>query len=137
MAGTLGVSGASTLSGNTTIGGTLGVTGVTTLSSVKITTGAAVNKVLTSDASGSAIWSAIPCTRLPSGVSGILPIANGGTGSSTQNFVDLTTAQTVAGAKTFSSDMTVNSLKLGLGTGSKAENTVVGYGSLDNNTSGT
>lgn len=30
-------------------------------------------------------------------------VANGGTGSATQNFVDLTTAQTVAGVKTFSS----------------------------------
>lgn len=36
-----------------------------------------------------------------------LPIANGGTNSTTQNFVDLTTEQTVAGTKT------VNSLKLG------------------------
>jgi hypothetical protein len=33
-------------------------------------------------------------------VTGILPVANGGTGSSTQNFVDLTTAQTVDGIKT-------------------------------------
>lgn len=40
---------------------------------------------------------------LTSGVTGILPIANGGTGSATQNFVDLTTAQSVAGIKTFSS----------------------------------
>jgi len=32
----------------------------------------------------------------------ILPIANGGTGSATQNFVDLTTAQSIAGIKTFS-----------------------------------
>lgn len=40
---------------------------------------------------------------LTTGVTGILPIANGGTGSATQNFVDLTTAQTIAGAKTFSS----------------------------------
>ena len=31
----------------------------------------------------------------------ILPVANGGTGSSTQNWVDLTTAQTAAGAKTW------------------------------------
>lgn len=36
-------------------------------------------------------------------VSGILPIANGGTGSATQNYVDLTTNQTIAGIKTFSS----------------------------------
>jgi hypothetical protein len=34
---------------------------------------------------------------------GTLPVARGGTGSATQNFVDLTTAQTVAGTKTFSS----------------------------------
>ena len=42
---------------------------------------------------------------LTSGVVGILPIANGGTGSSTQNFVDLTNAQTIAGLKIFSSDL--------------------------------
>jgi len=40
---------------------------------------------------------------LTSGVTGTLPVANGGTGSTTQNFVDLTTTQTVAGVKTFSS----------------------------------
>ncbi len=40
-------------------------------------------------------------------VTGALPIANGGTGSSTQNFVDLTTTQTVAGAKTFSGNTSV------------------------------
>lgn len=39
--------------------------------------------------------------NLTTDVTGILPIANGGTGSATQNFVDLTTVQTVAGAKTF------------------------------------
>jgi hypothetical protein len=33
---------------------------------------------------------------------GTLAVANGGTGSATQNFVDLTTTQTVGGAKTFS-----------------------------------
>jgi hypothetical protein len=32
-----------------------------------------------------------------------LPVAQGGTGSATQNFVDLTTTQTIAGTKTFSS----------------------------------
>ena len=107
VGGTLGVTGASTLTGNTTVGGTLGVTGATTLSSVKITTGAAANKVLTSDANGAATWESIPTTSLTSGVSGILPVANGGTGSSTQNFVDLTTAQTVAGNKTFSGNTSV------------------------------
>jgi hypothetical protein len=41
-------------------------------------------------------------------VTGILPIANGGTGSGTQNFVDLTTGQTIAGVKTFSSGVVSN-----------------------------
>jgi len=38
--------------------------------------------------------------------SGVLPLLNGGTGSATQNFVDLTTTQTVNGAKTFNSTVT-------------------------------
>jgi hypothetical protein len=36
---------------------------------------------------------------------GTLAVANGGTGSATQNFVDLTTTQTVGGSKTFTSDI--------------------------------
>lgn len=40
-------------------------------------------------------------------LAGTLAIANGGTGSGTQNFVDLTTAQTVGGAKTFSADVQI------------------------------
>lgn len=43
-----------------------------------------------------------PGSSIPvSALSGVLPVANGGTGSSTQNFVDVTTNQTVAGNKTF------------------------------------
>ncbi|QNK82580.1 glycosyl hydrolase family 28-related protein [Nakamurella sp. PAMC28650] len=38
---------------------------------------------------------------LTTGVTGILSILNGGTGSSTQNFVDLTTTQSVGGAKNY------------------------------------
>lgn len=45
---------------------------------------------------------------ISSGLSGILPIANGGTGSSTQNFVDLSTVQSVGGAKTFTSTLTAS-----------------------------
>jgi hypothetical protein len=37
---------------------------------------------------------------------GTLAVANGGTGSATQNFVDLSNTQTVAGAKTFTSAVT-------------------------------
>ncbi len=43
--------------------------------------------------------STIDLTTKPTGV---LPLANGGTGSSTQNFVDLTNTQTISGNKTFS-----------------------------------
>ena len=43
---------------------------------------------------------------LSSSASGVLPIANGGTGSSTQSFVDLSNSQTIGGAKTFSDDAT-------------------------------
>jgi len=39
---------------------------------------------------------------LQTDVTGVLPVAGGGTGSSTKNFVDLSTAQTVAGTKMFS-----------------------------------
>ena len=38
-----------------------------------------------------------------------LSVANGGTGSTTQNFVDLTTTQTIAGLKTFSSEVSASS----------------------------
>ena len=70
---------------------------------IKITAGTpGAGKVLTSDANGLASWSDIPVSNLITGVTGILPLASGGTGSATQNFVDLTTAQTIAGTKTFS-----------------------------------
>ncbi len=41
-------------------------------------------------------------------LTGIVPVANGGTGSATQNFVDLTTAQTVGGVKTFTNNIAGN-----------------------------
>ena len=42
-----------------------------------------------------------------------MPIANGGTGSSTQNFVDLTTSQTIAGNKTFSGAISAGPISAG------------------------
>ncbi|MBP5999549.1 MAG: hypothetical protein KA534_03750 [Sediminibacterium sp.] len=44
---------------------------------------------------------------LTSGVVGILPIANGGTGSAIKNFVELSGDQTIGGIKTFSSNLLV------------------------------
>ena len=46
---------------------------------------------------------------LTTGVTGILPVANGGTGSSTQNFVDLSNSQTISGTKTFNDYLTIAS----------------------------
>ena len=71
---------------------------------------------------------------LTTGVTGILPVANGGTGSTTKNFVDLTTAQTIAGVKTFSSDLVVNGLKIGRGTGDNGQNTALGNSALGTGT---
>ena len=56
--------------------------------------------------------------------------------SSIQNFVDLTTTQTVAGAKTFSSDLTVNVITVGKGGGAVATNTANGRDALRSNTTG-
>ncbi len=52
---------------------------------------------------------------------GVVPIVNGGTGSPTQNFVDLTTAQTIAGDKTFSNSVAAGGVTIG-----SPEATVVG-----------
>jgi hypothetical protein len=70
---------------------------------------------------------------------GVLPIANGGTGSSTKNFVDLTSGQSIAGGKTFTDNLTIKGMLLG-SPAAGAQNTMLGtatfvYGSPgDNNT---
>ena len=80
--------------------------------------------VLTSDGSGKATWSSLgsggviasdiignvtgSVTGTAANVTGIVAIANGGTGSATQNFVDLTTNQTASGNKTFSGTFNVS-----------------------------
>lgn len=46
---------------------------------------------------------------LASSVNGILAVANGGTGSATQSYVDLTTDQDVAGMKTFTEGIVIES----------------------------
>ncbi len=59
-----------------------------------------------------------------------LPIANGGTGSSTKNFIDLSTSQTIDGLKTFTTSIVSNSVTIGKGAGQGSENTAVGTGAL-------
>ena len=52
------------------------------------------------------------------------------------SFVDLTTTQTIAGLKTFSTDVIVNGITLGRGLGNIETNTAIGSGSLNSNTTG-
>ena len=70
-------------------------------------------------------------------VSGVVAVANGGTGSATQNFVDLTNNQNVAGAKNFSSNISTNQVTVG-SPASGSQNTMLGavafgYASPGNN----
>jgi len=75
-------------------------------------------QVLTTNGSGTAIWST-PATV------------------DTSNFVNLTTNQTVAGAKTFNSNISVNGVTIGIAPGNNTTNTVLGGAALGNNTTGT
>ena len=74
------------------------------------------------------------------GLTTALSLAQGGTGSTSKNFVDLTTAQTIAGAKTFSAiatfntDININGLKIGKGNSNTGENTALGVNALSTNT---
>jgi hypothetical protein len=78
----------------------------TTLANSGVTAGT-YNKV-TVDAKGR-VTAGAALTSLAADVSGVLPVANGGTGSSMQNFVDLSTAQSIAGTKTFTGSVDASS----------------------------
>ena len=70
------------------------------------------------------------------GLTTALSLGQGGTGSTTKNFVDLSTAQTIAGYKEFSSDIAVNGITIGLGAGAISSNITIGSTSLYRNTTG-
>jgi photosystem II stability/assembly factor-like uncharacterized protein len=55
---------------------------------------------------GSKVVGPVATASTAGNVTGVVPIANGGTGSSTQNFVDTTTNQFVSGDKIFSGNVT-------------------------------
>ena len=78
--------------GNTVIAGTLSAGGI-----LYPNTNGTSGFVLTSNGSGTATWASVPASAL----SGTISVANGGTGSTTKNFVDLTTNQIIAGDKSF------------------------------------
>jgi hypothetical protein len=108
--------------------------GIATAAGFKIPSGTSSQYLM---ANGSV--STASATNLSSGTTGILPIASGGTGSSTKNFVDLTSSQSIAGGKTFTDNLTVKGMLLG-SPASGSQNTMLGtatfvYGTPgDNNT---
>jgi hypothetical protein len=69
---------------------------------------------------------------------GTLAVANGGTGSATQNFVDLSTTQTsIGGAKTFTSALiAASNVKIHRGLADDSESVAIGNLSLNSTTTG-
>ena len=73
---------------------------------------------------------------LTTGVVGVLPIANGGTGSTTKNFVDLSSDQAIAGIKTFNNNIIVGGSFNTTGAATLSDNlTVSGVATFANNAS--
>ena len=87
-----------------------GGTGLTTFGGTNTVLYTASTDVLSSVATSTAAGQFLQTTTLGSAPTWktILDVANGGTGSSTQNYVDLTTLQTAAGEKTWSNLGTFN-----------------------------
>jgi len=122
----------------------LGNTIITDVKTVgKLTTGAITypntdgssGQILTTTGAGTLTWTTPQTTDL-SNITGVLSITKGGTGTSTQNFVDLTADQTIGGNKTFSVDGKFNGLTIGKGAGNLYGNTILGNSSLSVNTTG-
>ena len=101
--GNILVGSASNLAVNLAVSGdvTIGNTGVTAIGATKVTNAMLAGSI-----------------DLASKVTGTLPVANGGTGASSQNFVDLTNNQTVAGNKTFTGTLIVGGTSFPSTTGS-------------------
>ena len=94
--------------GATTLTGILKGNGTSALTTAAAGTDYQAPISLTTSGTGAATFSGttlnIPTVSTSvnaSSISGTISVANGGTGSTAQNFVDLTTTQTVSGAKTF------------------------------------
>ena len=79
---------------------------------------------------GTAAAATSSTANLATGVTGTLAVANGGTGSTIQNFVDINTNQNIAGNKTFTSNATFNTQTIGKGNASGDSNLAVGAGAM-------
>ena len=116
----------------------------------RVSTGAGVIEEISTTGSGNVVRATSPtlvtpdlgvpsaidltyATGLPidTAVTGILDVANGGTGSATKNFVDLTENQTIGGIKDFTSNATFNGQSIGKGNATGGENLAVGAGALN------
>jgi len=108
--------------------GNLKTSGTITAGAITIpNTDGTPNQVLTTNGSGTLAW-ATP-SNSASSLTGTLAVANGGTGSSVQNFVDLTNNQNIAGGKYFANNISANEVSIGSpGTGS--QNTMLGAASF-------
>jgi len=112
---TLSNAGAYSLFGNNTGASAAPAYFTPILSSALFQNQGSTTTLLHGNAAGNPTWTQIVNSDITNGtidlttkVTGVLPIANGGTGSNTQNFVDLTNTQTVAGAKSWSNLGTFN-----------------------------
>ncbi|MFL0206159.1 hypothetical protein V7S74_05350 [Aquirufa sp. 2-AUSEE-184A6] len=70
-------------------------------------------QILTTNGSGTLTW--VSPINSASSLAGIVPISSGGTGSSFQNFVDLTNNQSINGVKSFLSQVSIPSLEFNNG----------------------
>ena len=121
---------------STVVGGNITASGTVTAGAVTYPNShGSANQVLTSNGSGTLTWST-PINSASS-FTGTLAIANGGTGSSVQNFVDLTNNQSIDGNKTFTSNGIFNTQTIGKGNATGGENLAVGSGALNGVSTGT
>lgn len=107
-----------------------GTAGVGTLAAVNWGGGAKFIQV-EMDATGGTSYADMGTTQLNS-----VPYALHAGNANSGNFVDLTTNQTVAESKTFSSDLNVNGITVGRGAGNISSNTANGQNALQNSTYG-
>jgi hypothetical protein len=141
VSGTLAVANGGT--GATTLTGLIKGTGTNALTAAVAGTDYQAPITLTTTGSGAATLSGtilnIPTSTSStnaSTLSGTVAIANGGTGSTVKNFVDLSTNQTIGGSKAFSSDLNIFGITAGRGNSGVSYNTVFGLAALNANTTG-